>query len=150
MGSQGLDDPQQPNYVVNGVLREGDTGDAARAQGVAGFAQPKLSSRRLFRRLLTIAMLVSSSLRQCKAVPKEGKLMKKRRPVATLNQSQTASTGHHCPRTGWWSVSWNEGDPTSITEGQLMPALGGLPTVWILREAAMRGPVRASTLISAS
>lgn len=77
--------------------------------------------------------------------------MKKRRPATSaLDHFETASTGHHCPKTGWWSLKWNEEATTFITEGQVMPAVGGVPTVWILRGAASYGRSGASSLLAAS
>ncbi|MGA8790764.1 MAG: hypothetical protein WB535_17620 [Paenarthrobacter sp.] len=77
--------------------------------------------------------------------------MKKRRTATSaLDHFETASTGHHCPRTGWWSLKWNEEATTFITEGQVMPAVGGVPTVWILRQAANRGRAGTASLLAAS
>ncbi|MCP1413900.1 hypothetical protein J3D46_003166 [Paenarthrobacter sp. A20] len=77
--------------------------------------------------------------------------MKKRRPYAAApDHFETASTGHHCPKTGWWSLRWNEEAPTFITEGQVMPAVGGVPTVWILREEASRGRAGETVLLPVS
>lgn len=63
--------------------------------------------------------------------------MKKRRP-APLNRElvETSRTGHHCPTTGWWTVPEDPRHARLITEGELMPALHGTPTLWILRETA--------------
>ncbi|SKB56456.1 hypothetical protein SAMN05660916_01518 [Arthrobacter sp. 31Cvi3.1E] len=75
--------------------------------------------------------------------------MKKRRPAAPApNESETARTGHHCPQAGWWSVG-HEAAPMFIAEGQVMPAVGGVPAVWILREAAGRGRFVATSLRAA-
>lgn len=61
--------------------------------------------------------------------------MKKRRSaVPTLERYETSTTGHHCPRTGWWSAGPNSG--RFVTLGEVMPALSGSPAVWILAEAA--------------
>jgi len=77
--------------------------------------------------------------------------MKKRRPAASnLDHFATANTGHHCPVTGWWSLKWNEEATMFITEGQVMPAVGGVPTVWILRETASYGRAGATPLLAAS
>ena len=77
--------------------------------------------------------------------------MKKRRTAASeLDYFETASTGHHCPKTGWWSLRWNEEAAAFIAEGQLMPAVGGVPTVWVLREAAHRGRAGLTSLVAAS
>ncbi|NWL34384.1 hypothetical protein [Paenarthrobacter nitroguajacolicus] len=77
--------------------------------------------------------------------------MKKRRPdTSALDHLETANTGHHCPKTGWWSLKWNEEAATFITEGQVMPAVGGVPAVWVLREAANRGRAHGISLLAAS
>lgn len=77
--------------------------------------------------------------------------MKKRRPATpALDHFETASTGHHCPKTGWWSLRGNEGDSTFITEGQMMPAVGGVPVEWSLRAAASHGRSGATSLLAAS
>ena len=63
--------------------------------------------------------------------------MKKRRPATLAPELvETSRTGHHCPKTGWWSVA---GDPRAtrlITKGEVMPALHGTPALWIMRETA--------------
>ncbi|WP_416417780.1 hypothetical protein [Paenarthrobacter aromaticivorans] len=63
--------------------------------------------------------------------------MKKRRTATPAPELvETSRTGHHCPKTGWWSVA---GDPRAtrlITKGEVMPALHGTPALWIMREAA--------------
>lgn len=76
--------------------------------------------------------------------------MKKRRPTAVaFEPRETARTGHHCPRAGWWSIA---GDPRSlrfISKGEVMPAHGGTPILWILRAASEKQPhSAASALIS--
>ncbi len=77
--------------------------------------------------------------------------MKKRRPAApAMDHFETSSTGHHCPKTGWWSLRWNEEFPTFITEGQMMPAVGGVPAVWILRDVAHHGRAGSASLLTAS
>ncbi|MEV7662031.1 hypothetical protein [Paenarthrobacter sp. NPDC089316] len=76
--------------------------------------------------------------------------MKKRRPAASaLDHFETASTGHHCPKTGWWSLRWHEEAATFITEGQIMPAVDGVPTVWVLRKAAHGGQPGTVSLVGA-
>ncbi|MFW0773027.1 hypothetical protein ACLRGI_07640 [Paenarthrobacter nitroguajacolicus] len=77
--------------------------------------------------------------------------MKNRRLAAsTPDRFATASTGHHCPKTGWWSLERKEEATTFITEGQVMPAVGGVPTVWILRETANYGHAGVTSLPAAS
>lgn len=77
--------------------------------------------------------------------------MKKRRPAApAVDHFETASTGHHCPKTGWWSATWNDAAPTFITEGHMMPAVGGVATAWILRQAVTRVRSSEDTLVHTS
>lgn len=78
--------------------------------------------------------------------------MKKRRP-AHLNPElvETSRTGHHCPKTGWWTAAEDPRDARLITKGELMPALHGTPTFWILRETAGNHGFRpAAGLIASS
>jgi hypothetical protein len=60
--------------------------------------------------------------------------MKKRRPAAasTLVLDVRPRTGHHCPQTGWWSADGDPSDSRFITRGEVMPALSGTPSLWIL------------------
>jgi hypothetical protein len=63
--------------------------------------------------------------------------MKKRRPAAsTLVLDEPSRTGYHCPKTGWWSAAGDLSDARFITKGEVMPAMGGTPALWILSETA--------------
>ncbi|XAS72590.1 hypothetical protein VUN82_01650 [Micrococcaceae bacterium Sec5.1] len=63
--------------------------------------------------------------------------MKKRRPATLAPELvETSRTGHHCPKTGWWSVAGDPRDARLITKGEVMPALHGTPALWIMRETA--------------
>lgn len=69
--------------------------------------------------------------------------MKKRRPdPPAFELDETSRTGHHCPKTGWWSAA---GDPAAarfITKGEVMPASCGEPVLWMLGKAAGGRSVR--------
>ena len=58
--------------------------------------------------------------------------MKKRRPAAPPLELDETRTGHHCPKTGWWSAGGDLSDTRFITKGEVMPALSGTPALWIL------------------
>jgi hypothetical protein len=63
--------------------------------------------------------------------------MKKRRPAAsTLVLDEPSRTGHHCPKTGWWSAVGDPGDQKFIIRGEVMPALSGTAAFWTLTESA--------------
>lgn len=58
-------------------------------------------------------------------------------------KSLAARTGDLCPETGWWQPCQSE-SPGSTTpsrflaQGSIMPALGGLLTLWVPRHTAHR------------
>lgn len=63
--------------------------------------------------------------------------MKKRRPAAsTLVLDEATRTGHHCPKTGWWSATGDPNDARFIIRGEVMPALSGTPALWTLGATA--------------
>lgn len=63
--------------------------------------------------------------------------MKKRRPAAsTLVLDEPSRTGHHCPKTGWWSAVGDPAEARFIIRGEVMPALSGTPASWAFTEAA--------------
>lgn len=43
-----------------------------------------------------------------------------------------ASTGEHCPQTGWWIKGADAGTKIFLMEGSLMPSADGLPVSWRL------------------
>lgn len=53
--------------------------------------------------------------------------------LTRLNRSTVnAETGHHAPLSGWWRP---ESDPLQVRflqQGEIMPALAGSQTVWML------------------
>jgi hypothetical protein len=62
----------------------------------------------------------------------------KKRSLATLSDYRArteASTGHHCPQTGWWSAD-EDLRHKFIARGDVMPALNGRPTRWRLSDEA--------------
>lgn len=67
----------------------------------------------------------------------KGTILKKR-PIVTPGPrppklySTVYGTGHHCPETGWWEPAEKTGEALFISEGELMPAINGLPVVWKL------------------
>ena len=56
--------------------------------------------------------------------------MKRRSQVQVPRSGTVLITGHHCPKTGWWSPVLTGGEARYITEGSLMPAAGGRPVMW--------------------
>jgi hypothetical protein len=63
--------------------------------------------------------------------------MKKRRPAAsTLILDEPSRTGHHCPKTGWWSAVGDPAEARLIIRGEVMPALSGSPASWAFTGAA--------------
>jgi hypothetical protein len=62
---------------------------------------------------------------------------------AAQAKSLVTRTGDHCPETGWWQPYQSE-TPGSTTpsrflaQGSIMPALDGLPTLWVPRHTAHR------------
>ena len=79
--------------------------------------------------------------------------MKKRHLAAppTPDLTESSRTGHHCPKSGWWLALEHPGDARFITKGDLMPASGGGPTLWIMKATAdMRDPGRATALQATS
>ena len=74
--------------------------------------------------------------------------MKKRRPAgSTLVLDEPTRTGHHCPKTGWWSAAGDPGDARFIIRGEVMPALSGTPALWTLTATA--GGIQRLELVSA-
>ena len=74
--------------------------------------------------------------------------MKKRRLAAsTLVLDEPSRTGHHCPKTGWWSAAGGSSDARFIIRGEVMPALSGTPALWTL--SATTGAIRGLELDSA-
>jgi hypothetical protein len=60
--------------------------------------------------------------------------------VAARTEALAVRTGEHCPESGWWFPAQRElGEAPSaaryISEGSVMPANGGTPSLWL--------PVRA-------
>lgn len=49
------------------------------------------------------------------------------------------STGEHCPETGWWIPQGSTEPGRHLSEGTVMPALNGQPTLW-LRAATEETP----------
>jgi hypothetical protein len=75
--------------------------------------------------------------------------MKKRRPAAsTLVLDEPSRTGHHCPKTGWWSALGDSAEARFIIRGEVMPALNGTPASWAFSGAvgATRSPGLESAL----
>jgi hypothetical protein len=72
--------------------------------------------------------------------------MKKRTldSLPTHDGHVTSLTGHHCPQTGWWLA---DGDPDTrfISKGDVMPAINGRPTHWILCSEARRPGLRPAS-----
>ena len=59
--------------------------------------------------------------------------MKRRSPLPRSihrTASAAASTGEHCPATGWWIPRGSTEPGRYLSEGSVMPALNGEPTVW--------------------
>ncbi|MFC7850021.1 hypothetical protein ACFUTU_16255 [Arthrobacter sp. NPDC057388] len=52
--------------------------------------------------------------------------------VSPAGQPQSPRTGDHCPATGWWAALNGEEKPQFITEGSIMPSVGGSPAAWKL------------------
>lgn len=44
----------------------------------------------------------------------------------------SASTGEHCPQTGWWAKDTDAGTRIFLMEGSLMPSADGIPVAWQL------------------
>ncbi|MBT2523571.1 hypothetical protein [Arthrobacter sp. ISL-28] len=68
--------------------------------------------------------------------------MKRRSPLPRSihrNAAAATSTGEHCPATGWWIPQGSPEPWRYLSEGSLMPALNGQPTVW-LRAATDKMP----------
>ena len=60
-------------------------------------------------------------------------------------------TGEHCPHTGWWDPASEEATkasaaapaaPQFIGEGNLMPAINGIPGIWLPCPPSGRKPRR--------
>lgn len=72
--------------------------------------------------------------------------MKPRRPlslVPALEGSLTIRTGEHCPESGWWfplqpGATRAPSQARFIGEGNVMPAAGGVPIVWVPAEPQRR------------
>ncbi|OFI38203.1 hypothetical protein BIU82_18645 [Arthrobacter sp. SW1] len=47
-------------------------------------------------------------------------------------------TGFHCPANGLWRPEDGDAEPVFIFEGSLMPASGGIGTVWHLVQEPQR------------
>jgi hypothetical protein len=47
-------------------------------------------------------------------------------------RSASSRTGDHCPANGWWAPLNDETDAHFITEGSVMPSVGGNPAIWRL------------------
>lgn len=77
--------------------------------------------------------------------------MKKRRSdLPAFEVDETSRTGHHCPKTGWWSVA---GDPAAtrfIMKGQVLPASCGQPVMWVLGKVAAGRSVRPADVLVSS
>jgi hypothetical protein len=43
----------------------------------------------------------------------------------------TATAGEHCPATGWWIPQGTNESWQYLSEGNLMPAINGQPTMWV-------------------
>jgi hypothetical protein len=75
--------------------------------------------------------------------------MKKRRmDTPAFELDETSRTGHHCPKTGWWSAA---GDPAAarfLTKGEVMPAACGEPVLWVLGKAAGSPSPRAVPVLA--
>ena len=41
-------------------------------------------------------------------------------------------TGEHCPSSGWWTPLNDETDAHFLSEGSVMPSVGGSPATWKL------------------
>lgn len=60
--------------------------------------------------------------------------MKRRSPMPrSIRRTAGAaiSTGEHCPATGWWIPQGSTEPWRYLSEGRVMPALNGEPTVWL-------------------
>lgn len=44
----------------------------------------------------------------------------------------TATTGHHAPTSGWWRPDGDVGPFRYLQQGEILPALDGTQTLWIL------------------
>lgn len=44
----------------------------------------------------------------------------------------TATTGHHAPISGWWRPDGDVGPFRYLQQGEILPALNGTQTLWIL------------------
>lgn len=64
--------------------------------------------------------------------------MKKRSLIRVPSRLKVTSayTGEHCPQTGWWTHATNadRGEQTFVMEGNVMPAVKGLPMLWMLAD----------------
>lgn len=64
------------------------------------------------------------------------------RPAAAASSTRTASTGSHCPASGFWSPDADPHTVLSFFEGHVLPAFDGEPTVWRRRTADGSGRIR--------
>jgi hypothetical protein len=64
--------------------------------------------------------------------------MRKRHLAAppTPDPAENSRTGYHCPKSGWWLAREDPGDARFITKGDVMPASGGGPVLWIMKATA--------------
>ena len=71
--------------------------------------------------------------------------MKRRSPLprSIRRNAAAASTGEHCPATGWWIPQGSTEPRRYLSEGSLMPALNGKPTAWF-RVATEQMPEESS------
>jgi hypothetical protein len=74
--------------------------------------------------------------------------MKKRRTdIPVFELDETSRTGHHCPKTGWWSASGEPAAARFITKGEVMPASSGEPVLWMVGKAAGSRSRRPAALL---
>lgn len=59
-------------------------------------------------------------------------------------RSASSRTGDHCPANGWWAPVNDETEAHFITEGSVMPSVGGNPTRWKLLVRPLRRAQRPS------
>ena len=53
------------------------------------------------------------------------------RAVTGAKITTATATGEHCPATGWWIPQGTTESWQYLSEGNLMPAINGQPTMWV-------------------
>jgi hypothetical protein len=59
--------------------------------------------------------------------------------TASVGKVSTARTGVHCPASGWWRAEIGAEAPIYLFKGSIMPAFGGVATVWHLTRHPQQG-----------